>query len=65
MHAWDVAAANLICTEAGAVTSDLDGSHFSITSRRLLVASPGVHGAVRDILVEGGAPVAGSRSDLT
>lgn len=56
MHAWDVAAANLICSEGGAVVSDLDGGQFSVSSRRCLVAAKGLHPQLKDILVKGGAP---------
>jgi fructose-1,6-bisphosphatase/inositol monophosphatase family enzyme len=40
MHPWDVAAAWLVCSEAGAVATDLDGAPFGIAARRTLVAAP-------------------------
>lgn len=39
IHAWDIAAADLIVREAGGVTLDPTGGPFDLMSRRILVAS--------------------------
>ncbi|EKX35450.1 hypothetical protein GUITHDRAFT_118366 [Guillardia theta CCMP2712] len=57
MHPWDVAAAFLICTEAGAVVTDLDGSAFSITARRTLVANAKIQPQLKKIIMDAGAPM--------
>ncbi len=41
LQPWDVAASNLIVTEAGGRVSDSEGEPFDIYSRGLLVASNG------------------------
>ena len=52
LNSWDLAAGALIAAEAGATVSDLDGSPFR--SGRILVAAPGIHRSVVDMLA--GAP---------
>ncbi|KAG7191174.1 hypothetical protein KM043_013970 [Ampulex compressa] len=39
IHAWDIAAGDLIVREAGGVCIDPAGSHFDVMSRRVLCAS--------------------------
>lgn len=41
LNSWDMAAGELICREAGAITSDWAGG--PVTPRQLLAAAPGVH----------------------
>ena len=49
LHAWDVAAGGLVASEAGAIVSVLPSgsAHGDIT----LAAAPGVHDALRDVLL--------------
>ncbi len=54
---WDIAAAALICTEAGAVVSDAHGAPVRYNSTKgeafgLLCCSPALHGAAVDRLAE-------------
>ncbi|MHA6722489.1 inositol monophosphatase family protein [Sphingomonas sp. RS2018] len=56
-HEWDIAAAALIATEAGAVVSDAFGAPiaFNTASAKafgVLVSSPGIHGAAVERLAE-------------
>ncbi|HNJ98221.1 MAG TPA: inositol monophosphatase family protein [Ilumatobacteraceae bacterium] len=47
---WDLAAGALIAREAGCTVSALDGSEIRPDS--VLVAAPGVHGAMRDLITQ-------------
>ena len=56
-HEWDIAAAALIATEAGAKTSDAHGNPLRFNSTHgeafgVLVTSPGIHGAAVARLAE-------------
>jgi myo-inositol-1(or 4)-monophosphatase len=48
LNSWDVAAGELIATEAGAVVSDHDGSERR--GDRILASAPGIHAAMIDLL---------------
>ncbi len=50
LHPWDLAAGALIASEAGAHTTDVDGSPFSPFSGRVMVARPGVHAEVLNLI---------------
>lgn len=47
---WDLAAGALIASEAGCVATAIDGSDIRPSS--VLVAAPGVHGAVRELIAK-------------
>ncbi len=39
-YAWDLAAASLLCAEAGACVTDMRGNALDLTGRNVLVAVP-------------------------
>ena len=49
-HVWDHAAGVALVRAAGGVVTDLDGSDWTPKSRSALVAAPGVHGELLEIL---------------
>jgi myo-inositol-1(or 4)-monophosphatase len=49
-HVWDHAAGVALVHAAGGVVSDLDGSAWTTKSRSAVVAAPGVHAELLDIL---------------
>ncbi len=49
-HVWDHAAGVALVRAAGGVVTDLDGSDWTTKSRSALVAAPGVHGELLDLL---------------
>jgi len=55
-HVWDHAAGVALVRAAGGVVSDLDGSDWTTKSRSALVAAPGVHGELVEILNAVGDP---------
>jgi len=55
-HVWDHAAGVALVRAAGGVVSDLDGSDWTTKSRSALVAAPGVHGELVEILNSVGDP---------
>jgi len=48
LNSWDMVAGELICREAGALTSDLSGG--PVRASEVLAAAPGVHAAMLDLL---------------
>jgi myo-inositol-1(or 4)-monophosphatase len=55
-HPWDHAAGVALMHAAGGVVTDLAGKDWTIKSRSALVALPGVHGEILDILSAVGEP---------
>jgi myo-inositol-1(or 4)-monophosphatase len=55
-HVWDHAAGVALVRAAGGMVTDLAGNDWSIKSRSVLVAGPGVHGELLEILNSVGAP---------
>ena len=55
-HVWDHAAGVALVRAAGGVVTDLDGSDWTTKSRSALVAAPGVHGELLDIVRSVGDP---------
>ena len=55
-HVWDHAAGIALVRAAGGVVTDLDGSDWTTKSRSVLVAAPGVHGELLDLLNSVGDP---------
>ena len=51
IHAWDVAAAVCILTEAGGVALDPDGTPLDLTSRRILACTPGLSTVIPPLLL--------------
>lgn len=47
---WDIAAGTIIAHEAGAVITDLEGAALSGPGRQALVAAPGIHAALLDLI---------------
>ena len=50
LNAWDVGAGSLLVEEAGGAVSTFSGSGSFLTSGHIVVGSPGVHAALRDVL---------------
>lgn len=50
LERWDTAAGALICAEAGAVVTDLDGEPLPGPSRHILVSNPMLHAPIRQLL---------------
>jgi myo-inositol-1(or 4)-monophosphatase len=50
LQPWDTAAGAVICAEAGALVSDLDGAPWSVESRGICVANPVLHGRMLEII---------------
>jgi myo-inositol-1(or 4)-monophosphatase len=55
-HPWDHAAGVALVRAAGGVVTDLAGNDWTVTSPSALVAMPGVHGEILDILQTVGEP---------
>jgi myo-inositol-1(or 4)-monophosphatase len=55
-HVWDLAAGVALTRAAGGVVTNLDGSAWTTDSRSVLVAAPGVHGELLELLHDVGAP---------
>ncbi len=55
-HVWDHAAGVALVRAAGGVVSDLDGSDWTTKSRSALVAAPGTHGELLELLNAVGDP---------
>jgi myo-inositol-1(or 4)-monophosphatase len=55
-HVWDHAAGVALTRAAGGVVTNLDGSDWTTRSRSALVAAPGVHGELLDLLNSVGDP---------
>jgi myo-inositol-1(or 4)-monophosphatase len=55
-HVWDHAAGVALVRAAGGVVTDLDGSDWTTKSRSAVVAAPGVHGELLEILNSVGDP---------
>jgi myo-inositol-1(or 4)-monophosphatase len=55
-HIWDHAAGVALIRAAGGIVTDLDGSDWTTRSRSALVAAPGVHGELLDVLSAVGEP---------
>jgi myo-inositol-1(or 4)-monophosphatase len=55
-HVWDHAAGVALVRAAGGLVTDLDGSDWTTRSRSVVVAAPGVHGELLDILNSVGDP---------
>ena len=51
---WDMAAGALICTEAGAVATDVSGSPWSVDSESICVANPSLHAAMLQVIRDAG-----------
>jgi myo-inositol-1(or 4)-monophosphatase len=49
-HVWDHAAGVALVRAAGGIVTDLDGSDWTTKSRSALVAAPGVHGELLELL---------------
>jgi myo-inositol-1(or 4)-monophosphatase len=55
-HVWDHAAGVALARAAGGIVTELDGSVWTTKSRAVLVAAPGVHGELLELLHSVGAP---------
>jgi len=55
-HVWDHAAGVALVRAAGGIVTDLDGSDWTTKSRSVLVAAPGVHGELLELLNAVGDP---------
>jgi myo-inositol-1(or 4)-monophosphatase len=55
-HVWDHAAGVALVRSAGGIVTDLDGSDWTTKSRSALVAAPGVHGELLELLNSVGSP---------
>ncbi len=55
-HVWDHAAGVALVRAAGGIVTDLAGDDWTIDSRSVLVAGPGVHGEILEILRSVGSP---------
>jgi myo-inositol-1(or 4)-monophosphatase len=55
-HVWDHAAGVALVRAAGGIVTDLAGHDWTVNSRSVLVAAPGVHGEILDILRSVGPP---------
>jgi myo-inositol-1(or 4)-monophosphatase len=55
-HVWDHAAGVALVQSAGGIVTDLDGSAWTTKSRSVVVAAPGVHGELLEILNSVGDP---------
>jgi myo-inositol-1(or 4)-monophosphatase len=55
-HVWDHAAGVALVRAAGGIVTNLDGSNWTTDSRSVLVAAPGVHGELLELLHDVGAP---------
>lgn len=55
-HVWDHAAGVAMVRSAGGVVTDLSGADWTVRSDSALVAAPGVHGQILEILEQVGAP---------
>lgn len=55
-HVWDHAAGVVLVRAAGGVVTDLAGADWTIRSQSALVAAPGVHAQILDILADVGEP---------
>ncbi|MFL6083877.1 MAG: inositol monophosphatase family protein [Mycobacterium sp.] len=55
-HVWDHAAGVALVRAAGGIVTDLDGSAWTTKSRSALVAAPGVHGELLELLNSAGDP---------
>ena len=53
LHSWDLVAAQVIATEAGAIVTDYSGA--PVRPAEVLVASSAIHGAIVDLLRRAGA----------
>jgi myo-inositol-1(or 4)-monophosphatase len=47
---WDMAAGSLICTEAGAVATDVSGNPWTVDSESICVANPLLHAAMLTVI---------------
>ncbi len=50
LHPWDLAAGTLIARAAGAIVTDIDGKPFDLFSGRVLLARPGIHARMLEVL---------------
>jgi myo-inositol-1(or 4)-monophosphatase len=55
-HVWDHAAGVALVRAAGGTVTDLAGHDWTVNSRSVLVAAPGVHGEILDMLRSVGPP---------
>jgi len=55
-HVWDHAAGVALVRAAGGIATDLDGSDWTTKSRSVLVAAPGVHGELLELVNAVGDP---------
>jgi myo-inositol-1(or 4)-monophosphatase len=53
---WDHAAGVALVRAAGGIVTDLDGTDWTTKSRSALVAAPGVHGELLELLNSVGDP---------
>jgi myo-inositol-1(or 4)-monophosphatase len=53
---WDHAAGVALVRAAGGIVTDLDGTDWTTKSRSALVAAPGVHGELLELLNSVGVP---------
>lgn len=50
LEPWDMAAATVICREAGAKVTALDGKEWELGDESILIANPVLHGKLLDLL---------------
>jgi myo-inositol-1(or 4)-monophosphatase len=50
LKVWDVAAGAIICREAGAVVSDVDGEPWGTASSSICVANPTLHTQMLEVI---------------
>jgi myo-inositol-1(or 4)-monophosphatase len=50
LKVWDVAAGVLICREAGAHVTDVDGAPWTVESDSICAANPGLHAAMLEVI---------------
>src|SRR5208337_2395692 len=55
-HVWDHAAGVVQVRSAGGIVTDLAGQPWTLASRSVVAAAPGVHGEILDILRSTGEP---------
>ncbi|MFM9083472.1 MAG: inositol monophosphatase family protein, partial [Actinomycetota bacterium] len=58
LHSWDLVAAQIIATEAGAIVTDYAGG--PVTPDQVLAASPRIHASVVDLLARAGGSHGGT-----
>ena len=53
LASWDVAAAGLICLEAGVKVSDYDGQKFHPFQQTIVAANPSIHNEILSLFRKG------------